>query len=171
MMSETTLPHARNWNAPALDAYAVGHLFFRDARLADVVQRCRGRLAYLATPYTKVSVFEDGEWSPTESLECAVRAARWGRLLALEGVTAVSPVIQAVEMVHADFIEQQLDPLDASFWMDWCRPLLNASGVVIVPPVPGWDNSDGIWEEVRAALMFNRPVFLIRPGEEFGGVE
>ena len=168
-MSDFDLPHVRNWDAPALDAYAGACLFHRDARLADVISHCRGRLSYLATPYSKIARYDDGEFDPTESLECTVRAARWARLLALEGITAVSPIIQAVEMVHADFIDQQLDPLDVQFWEGWCRPLLSASGTVIVPPIAGWEYSDGIWVEVCEALRTQRRVFLIKPGEEFGG--
>ncbi len=170
-VSDFELPHMRNWQSPVLDAFAGACLFHRDATLVDVVSHCRSCLCYLATPYSKVSLNPDGEWDALESRIASVQAARWSRLLALEGVTAVSPIIQAVEMVHADFIEQQLDPLDVHFWESWCRPLLMASGPVIVPPISGWDYSDGIWVEVCAALRVQRPVFLIKPGEEFGGAE
>lgn len=164
-MSDFDLPHMRNWDSPVFERFAQAGLFHRDARLADIVAHCRGRLSYLATPYTKLARYDDGEFDPTESLECAMRAARWARLFALEGVTAVSPIVQAVEMVHADFVDQRLDPLDVYFWEGWCRPLLNAAGAVIVPPLSGWDGSDGIWAEVREALSAQRPVFLVRPGE------
>ena len=169
-MSDFDLPHTLNWNAPALDAYARACLLHRGAGLADVIRHGRGQLSYLATPYSKLARDDDGAFSIAGSLECAARAARWARLLALEGITAVSPIIQAVEMVHADGIDPQLDPLDERFWEGWCRPLLNACGGVIVPPIPGWAESEGIWVEVCAALRAQRPVFLIRPGAEFGGV-
>lgn len=170
-MSDFDLPQTRDWDAPALDAFAAACLFQRDARLVDVVSHCHGRLAYLASPYSKIARYDDGEWDPSESLLCADRAALWARQLAMEGVTAVSPIVQAVGMVHADFNDQRLDPLDVLFWEDWCRPLLNASGMVIVPPIAGWDYSDGIWVEVCEALKSQRRVFLIKPGEEFGGDE
>lgn len=143
-MPDLRLPAARDWRHPTLDACAGGGLLIREARLGDVIRHGRGRLCYLATPYSKVAVGADGAWDPSGSLDCAIRAARWARLLALEGVTAVSPVIQAVEMVRADLLERCLDPLDAGFWEHWCRPLLAACGAVIVPPLAGWRESDGI---------------------------
>ena len=169
-VKDLDLPRTRNWNAPALDTYARACLLRHDARLGDVISHSRGCLSYLATPYSKLARDDDGAFSSAGSLECAARAARWARLLALEGITAVSPIIQAVEMVHVDVIDPQLDPLDERFWEGWCQPLLNACGGVIVPPIPGWKESEGIWVEVCAALRAQRPVFLIRPGAEFGGV-
>ena len=163
-MSEFDLPHMRNWDAPALNAYARACLFHRDAGLADVISHARGRLAYLATPYSKIALCGCGAWHQGASLEAAVRAARWAKVLAAEGVTAVSPIVQAVEMVHADLADM-LDPLDEVFWEGWCRPLLAASEVVIVPPIPGWQESEGIWIEVCAALRSNRRVFQIGEGE------
>ena len=168
-MSHSDLPHSPHWDAHELEAYAEDCLLHRDASLADVINHCRGQLCYLATPYSKIACSDDGEWDSNLSRDSALRAAQWAGLLTLEGLTAVSPIIQAVEMVHADLITQQLDPLDVSFWESWCRPLLNASRCVLVPPILGWDNSDGIWGEVCAALRRQRPVFLIKPRfvEEF----
>lgn len=162
-MSDVHLPSVRDWGHPALDVYADAGLLQRDADLADVISHARGRLAYLATPYSKVALCDCDAWHQGISLEAAVRAARWAKVLAAEGVTAVSPIIQSVEMVHADLADM-LDPLDAVFWEGWCRPLLAASGVVIVPPIPGWKDSEGIWVEVCAALRSNRRVFLISEG-------
>ena len=96
------LPRTRNWNAPALDTYARACLLRPDAGLGDVINHSRGCLSYLATPYSKLARDDDGAFSSAGSLECAARAARWARLLALEGITAVSPIIQAVEMVHVN---------------------------------------------------------------------
>lgn len=163
------LPHQRNWQAPNLEAFENIGLFVKDAKLDEVVNLCKNRLCYLATPYTKIAQHDDGEFDPTESLDCATRAARWARLFALEGVTAVSPIIQSVEMVHSEFLEQSLDPLDVQFWEQWCFPLLRQSEAIIVPPVGGWDTSDGIWGEVRYALMSGRKVVTIYAGECFGG--
>ena len=120
-VKDLDLPRTRNWNAPALDTYARACLLRSDARLGDVISHSRGCLSYLATPYSKLARDDDGAFSSAGSLECAARAARWARLLALEGITAVSPIIQAVEMVHVDVIDPQLDPLDERFWEGWCR--------------------------------------------------
>lgn len=161
-----TLPHRRNWNSPAVQKLVQTTLLQTDVSLADVVSRCRSRLCYLATPYTKLAVHPDGSFCSARSIEASVRAARWLNLLAMDGVTAVSPIVQAVEMVNADRLRETLDPLDAAFWEDWCRPLLRASSVVVVPPIPGWDESDGIWGEVRQALDWQMQVLLIAPGQD-----
>ncbi|WP_170335014.1 DUF1937 family protein [Ruegeria arenilitoris] len=165
-MLETTPPIRRNWKSAALAEFEDSALLRRDATMADLVSRSRSRLCYLATPYTKLAQHSDGGFCPTKSVEASVKAARWSRLLALEGVTAVSPIVQAVEMINADIINQQLDPLDEKFWELWCRPLLRASAVVIVPPIPGWDQSEGVWHEVRQALLSQVQVILIKPGQD-----
>ncbi len=166
-MNEMQLPVRRDWRSPVLDHYIEAAMLVRDATVADVVSRCRSRLCYLATPYTKIARHPDGGYCPTGSLEAAAKAARWARLLALEGITAVSPIVQSVEMVNANLINGDLDPLDQVFWENWCRALLRASAVVVVPPIPGWDESDGIWTEVRLALEWQMQVLLIRPGEQY----
>ncbi len=168
-MTDFVLPFAPDWDSPVLDNYGRACLFHRDASLADAVQHCRSRLCYLATPFPAQSDYIDGQWCAASAVESSVRAARWLRLLAVEGLTAVSPVSQAVELVQADHVDQQLDPMDDAFWTLWARPLLFACGAVIVPQVPGWRDSDAVWRDVRAALHVSRSVFLIRSGEEFGG--
>lgn len=168
-MSEDILPKHRDWANPILDLLSEAGLFKYDLSFSQIVSECRGRFCYLATPYSKRAICEDGEFSPSASLECAVRAARCARALAVEGVTAVSPIIQAAEMVQADFLDQTIDPLDAAFWENWCAPMLRAADVVIVPDLDGWAHSDGIWTEVRAALITNRRVFLMSVAETFEG--
>lgn len=167
-MSEFQLPNAPDWHHPAFRAYAAAGLLHEGAGLADVVRHCRGRQCYLATPYSKRATNEAGDWDFSASLVCAIEAARWQRALAIEGVTAVSPIVQAVEMVHADVLDEALDPLDATFWESWCRPMLDASAAVILPALSGWEESAGIWTEVCATLHAQRPVFLLRQGAELG---
>lgn len=163
-MSDLYLPPPRNWNNPALDSLSRVGLFKRDAKLSYVILKARGRLVYLATPYSKLAVNDSGEWCRVGSYEAAVRAALWAGLLAAEGITAVSPIVQSVEMVHSDLCGD-LNPLDEVFWEGWCRPLLAASDVIVVPPIPGWRESEGIWIEVCSALSTNRPVYLIDESE------
>lgn len=153
---------APDWSAVDLGAMAAAGLLVRDASLDAAAARVQGRLVYLATPYTKL-VETPGGWDRNASLECAVRAARWARALALRGCTAISPIVQAVEMVHAG-PDVALDPLDDPFWTAWCRPLLAACHVIVVPPVPGWDESRGVWLEALTALSSNRQVVLIGGG-------
>ena len=157
-----------DWGSPHIVRFGQSELLNLDASLADVVSHARGRLCYLATPYSKIALCDRGAWHQGASLEAAAHAARWAKALAVEGVTAVSPIVQAVEMIHGDLADM-IDPLDAVFWEGWCRPLLMACDVVIVPPIPGWAESQGIWREVWAALYSHRypspRVFLIGEGE------
>ena len=126
---------------------------------------------YLASPYSREAVDVLGAWSYELSNLAARRAARACADLLTHGVMAVSPIVQAVWMINASgaFEGQRrggvrfvpsLDPLDAGLWMDWCQPLLNVCGAVVVPDIPGWQESNGIWAEVAQALTRNVPVYL-----------
>jgi len=165
-MSGDVLPFQRNWKSPVLARFVELGLLRVDASLADVCAYDGGRLCYLASPYSKVARYDDGAFYPQDSLRCADTAAIWARLLGLGGVPAVSPIIQAVGMVHCDFADTRLDPLDVHFWTRWCHPLLTASACVVVPPIEGWDVSDGIWAEVSDALAAQKTVFLIKSGAD-----
>ena len=150
-----------------LPPYAEKSFLYRNARLADVIAHCRGRLVYLATPYSKIAVGDDGQWDVGLSIDAMIRAAHWARHLALEGITAVSPIVQSAEMVHARYLDSSdpMDPLDADFWTAWCAPLLEASAAVVVPPIRGWCESLGIRHEVIEALTSGRPVFVLHADE------
>ncbi|MGV6840590.1 MAG: DUF1937 family protein [Planktomarina sp.] len=162
MIDDLKWPQGPDWDNPNLIPFQAGELLYRNADLGMVADHCCGSLCYLATPYSRVAVYDDGEWSPCESLQCSDRAARWARHFALDGVTAISPIIQSVGMLHCD-LGGDLDALDAAFWENWCRPLLVATGPVIIPPIPGWNHSVGIWREAIYALEHNRSVFVIDP--------
>lgn len=164
-MTEFCLPDAPAWDFPALDDFAAAGLLRREALVGSVVEHCRGALVYLATPYGKLACYDDGEFDPSVSLECAVRTAMWARTFAVAGVTAVSPVIERVEMVHAHFVDQVLDPMDGPFWADWVQPLLIRCDAVVVPPLAGWAESAGVWASVRHALGSQKGVFLMAGGE------
>ncbi|MDO6523247.1 DUF1937 family protein [Shimia thalassica] len=142
-------------------------LVMRDAALMDVVDSCRGSVAYLASPYSNIAVKPDGQWCPVRSDGAAFEAGRWAAICAVNGLTAVSPVIQTVSMMSAD-VGDGLCPLDQCFWADWCAPLLRACGGVVVPPIEGWRESEGVWHEVCRAVECNVPVWLLRTGAEFG---
>lgn len=167
-MGNYIVPARRDWADPVFDRLSGVGLFCYHQPFSRIVLECRGRLCYLATPYTKVvSSGSAWDWNPATSVEAAVRAARCSRALAVEGVTAVSPVIQSVEMIQSDIAGQSLNPLDGAFWKKWCAPLLRASEVVILPNLPGWAESDGVWAEVRYALNANTRVFLMDVSEIF----
>ena len=156
----------KNWLVD-LPPYAEKSFLYRNARLADVIAHCRGRLVYLATPYSKIVVGDDGQWDECRSVDAMVLAAYWAGNFASEGITAVSPIVQSAVMVHAShaFESDPLDPLDADFWTAWCAPLLEASAAVVVPPIRGWRESLGIRHEVIEALTSGRPVFVLHADE------
>jgi len=138
-----------------------GGLLYVDVPLVDAARRLRGRLVYLATPYSREVIGSDGRWCPVRSTEFGIRAAMWARRFAGQGVTAVSPIVQAVEMVHCG-APTEPDPLDAEFWEKWCRPLLAKADAVVVPPIQGWRASVGVWREAIEALATSRQVWLLQ---------
>ncbi|AUQ89377.1 MULTISPECIES: DUF1937 family protein [Phaeobacter] len=138
-----------------------------DCPFLDVVRRIGGRMAYLATPYTRQVLDSDLQWDSGLSLDLEVRTARWARAFAIEGVTVASPIVMACAMLNAD-VEAQLDPLDIAFWARWCQPILSASGSVVIPAMDGWDRSRGVWREACWGLQHNVPVYLVAEGSEFG---
>jgi|GEM_PF-2321980 len=157
-------PKRIDWNNPHLARHMEGALFLPGATLKEAENKCRGSLCYLASPYTKRVVIRDEGWDGMASLDRAAEAALWCRSFASVGITVISPVVQAVEMIHADFREW-LDPLDEGFWQNWRTPLMRACGPVIIPPIEGWRESEGIWRDVVSALRVNRPVIQIKETE------
>lgn len=164
VMPDDRLTSAERIDWPCLRATYAGFGLREQVSLGDLARRCRGVLGYLATPYSRPVLDEFGAWCPLRSDDLGREAARWSRLLACEGISAISPVLIAVEMISADRVEGALDPLDHMFWTTWCRPLLNRAQAVIVPPVAGWQDSLGVWQEARAALSCGTPVFLVAEG-------
>lgn len=137
-----------------------------DCPFIEVVGRVSGRMAYLATPYTRLVLDDDHCWNSGLSVDVEIRTARWIRHFAIEGATVVSPIVLACAVIHAD-MEGNIDPLDDRFWSRWCQPILQAAGSVIVPAIEGWDASLGVWREACWALQHNVPVFLVAAGSEY----
>jgi len=148
--------------------YGGSGLFRAAVPFGEVIDRCRGRLTYLATPYSKIAVDLDGHFCHMNSGDAARAAANWVTHCGISGVTAISPIVQSVVMINSKF-GHDMDPLDDAFWGRWCGPLLKACGAVVIPPIDGWDSSVGVWLEARNALKSNKPVFVIKKGSEYGG--
>ncbi|MBB4207262.1 DUF1937 family protein [Roseinatronobacter bogoriensis] len=133
---------------------------------AHVARFCRGRLAYLASPVTTRAATEaaqgDAGWYILErlALECALDMDA----LAQAGVSAVSPVAQALSMIRArgrsDILHGPMGLLDRDGWMRWGAPLLRVSSAVVVADRPGWAESRGVAAEVDYALSVNMMVFF-----------
>lgn len=157
------LPSAPAWDHPGLALYD-GLLLHRNAPIEMVAVRGRNALNYLATPYSKRAVDEAGRWCERGSRAAWIEAEVWAAAFAERGVSAVSPIAQACGLIHIG--QGRVDPLDHRFWTGWCAPLLAASGAVIVPPIEGWAESLGVWQEVREMLYRMRPVYLIEEGAD-----
>lgn len=140
-------------------------LLFQGPLRAMAHSRLRLGQVYLATPYSE-RVKVGGEYDEFQSEFAGSQAAEWLLQLSLYGVSAVSPIVQAVAMLREDQV-RALRPLDAGWWEAWCRPLLASSRVVAVPMLPGWDASYGVWGEVICALQAGLSVVVI---EDIGRV-
>jgi hypothetical protein len=154
---DTTLGHP-DWFALLARARRSGLLF--EGSLGAMVARLRGGVVYLATPYSKLVVRSDGGFDAAMSEAQGALAAEWQLRLALCGISAFSPIGSTVAMLREDNTHQ-MDPLSAEFWGAWCRPFLAASNVVVVPKVPGWDQSLGVWHEVVTAIQAQSRVVLL----------
>jgi len=127
-----------------------------------VARHAGGRPVYVATPYTRLAVDAAGAWDILRSRDAQRRATVYCAQLTVAGATPISPVMISAEMFH--HAPPTPHPLDHDFWMRWCRPLLSACGVIAVPEIPGWAQSDGIWAEVLWALARQVPVFVEAAG-------
>lgn len=123
-----------------------------------------GRLVYLATPYSREVLDARGQWDHHKSYNQKYGAAKAALALLEVGVTALSPIILSAEIIHASMRDEKpvprIDPLDAVLWESWCRPMLDVCCAVVVPDLPGWQRSVGIWTEVVRALDRQCPVFV-----------
>ncbi|KEP69618.1 hypothetical protein DL1_03200 [Thioclava dalianensis] len=167
MRIDCRLPPEPDWPW-LISTYPGDVLLHVERSFQDIADRICGRLAYLATPYTREVLGADLHWDRGLSIAAEIRAARWARRFALAGATVVSPIILACAICHSDF-EGDLSPLDEAFWARWCQPLLNACGAVVIPAIAGWDQSRGVWRDACWALQCNVPVYLVAEGSEFGG--
>ena len=149
-----------DWSAQELSRHQASGMLRLDMPVGGVVAHSRGSLCYLATPYSKRAKSPSGHFCIFNAESAAADALLWATDLAAEGVTAISPILQSHAM--ADQGRRDLDPLDHNMWMAWCAPLLLRSDVVIVPPIRGWQDSVGVWQEVLTALSMQKPVMCIR---------
>lgn len=134
---------------------------------AHIAQFCTGRLTYLASPVTTRAASESAQGDPgwfilqRMALECALDLDA----LARAGVTAVSPVLQALCMIEArgssERMHGALGLLDRDGWMRWGAPLLRVCSAIVVTDRSGWSESRGVAAEVQYALSVNMMVFFM----------
>ena len=153
------MPDRPDWDFLRL-RYGDCGLLTNAADLLDVARVSRGRFCYLATPFAG-AVVRRGRFRRGFADVVASEAALWCLWGAANGLTLVSPVAHAMSMLEQD-LGGTLDPLDRDFWQRWTLPLLQAAGGVVVPPMEGWQQSDGVWRACGWALRHNIRVFLLR---------
>lgn len=155
-------PSAPDW--AALHDYE-GVTLRRDIDMTDM-RHFLSRLVYLATPYSRRAVDENGAWHLDLSIAVATEASAWSWRLTRAGLSVVSPIMLSAQMVHDEYAAERpapdaIDPLDHRTWEAWCRPMLAACDVVAIPPIKGWDVSHGVWREAVAALAVNKTVLIL----------
>lgn len=106
-------------------------------------------LAYVATPYTKRADIE----------KAFVDAAKLCALLLRAGIKAYSPIVYT----HCISLHGCLDPLDHDFWMIFDQAMMKAADVLIVAHMDGWQESDGIAEEIAFFEAAGKPIFDLDP--------
>ncbi|SER50455.1 protein of unknown function [Tranquillimonas rosea] len=146
---------------PSLRRAAPSHMH-SNMPLSRSTEAGRGRLVYVATPFRRHVIDDAGRFSPALAIETAEKAHRWVRTLAVEGVTAISPIVLSVDLTAGS--ADDLDPMDDGFWTAWFHPLLVRSQLVVIPPLPGWRESEGVWREAITALRHGIPVHCIGEG-------
>lgn len=152
-----------DWLGGEMAAFERDRMLFRDVSADYVAARHGGELAYLATPYSKLCRDRSGGFNRSASITCVYSGAYWQRAFALRGLSTVSPIVMAGLIAESDMAEevQEVDPLNAPFWENWCRPMLEKADLVVVPQIDGWRDSLGVWCEVQTALARDVPVFLV----------
>lgn len=99
---------------------------------------------YVATPYS--------QWAERGLASDAYHAAiHWQTFIAMKGYTGVSPIV----LGHVMSVDWPHDK-----WLSWCRPLLDASASVFIPPIAGRWESEGIAWEMARALSQQKPVVV-----------
>lgn len=151
-----------NWNALHDSAWTETDMLVFGLTSRDVSKRAKGRLVYLASPYSKLAVDHHGKFCDRRSKQAADDAARWQSIFAFEGLTSISPIMVSVNICDMDVTDAYFDPLDENYWENWCRPLLAQSEVLVIPPIKGWDESIGVWREAVYFIKRCRPVFLMQ---------
>jgi hypothetical protein len=123
----------------------------------DALDRLRGRQIYVATPVSQYLARGEAEIA----LQLASEAAAY--LMSL-GLSPVAPAVLTLAAVLArgdDLVGLQLQAMDHDWWMRRCLPWIEASAACVVPPLRGWDTSQGVWREASLFALRQRPVLLL----------
>ena len=121
-------------------------------------------VAYLASPYTYQSKSNEIGLSKPENSEKAreVEERRYqivtevAAKLSQVGFTPISPITQSHPMAKDHGLNK-----DFNFWAEHDFTLISRSDLVMVLMQEGWQQSDGVTEEVNFAKQHNIPVLYI----------
>lgn len=125
--------------------------------LADFPQMLGGthaNMAYIAGPYSHPdpSVIE---------ARMEVFADFISLLMSME-IHAISP------LMNHPYLGRRRTPGTYDYWEPYSRNLLKRCDAVIVIDMPGTWESKGVKDEIKMALEYNIPVFVVRPdGRDF----
>lgn len=119
-------------------------------RAVDPLDLTQYPLVYLATPYSK---FIGGITAAFHE------AARLAAALLASGVKVYSPIAHT----HPLAVNGNLDPLDHTIWMPFDEAMMEATAVLLVAKMEGWDASIGIAHEIEFFKQAGKPVLYLDP--------
>jgi hypothetical protein len=106
-------------------------------------------LAYLATPYSKMS-----------DLNKAFRqAARIAAHLSFAGLKIFCPIAHAHALARASGI----DPKNPALFAKLNEEMLHVCAVLVVAQMDGWTESDGVREEIDYFELHHKPIYDLDP--------
>ena len=98
-----------------------------------------GKLVFISSPYSH----KDG-YVVKERYECVCSVAA---KLMREGMMTFSPIVYGHSIAqHGDI------PTDWKYWGDYCKAILSRCQKMVVVRMPGWEESEGVKEEIKIAL-------------------
>jgi hypothetical protein len=104
---------------------------------------------FVSTPYK--------DWDDPDAAFQA--AAKVTGALMKEGVSVFSPIVHG----HPIALACDIDPYDYDIWHPQNRPMLDAAFGIIVVEMDGWEESEGIRDEIPAFRSTGRPVVRLDP--------
>lgn len=120
----------------------------------------KGKLWYLASPYSKRRT---GDGGPDDE---GLRRAYYEAVAACAALTrqrlsVISPILHS----HTVGVAGRFDLLDGAMWHRINAPLVKAAGGMLVLPVTGWLDSEGIQLEIQAFVRNARPIYMLTQQE------
>jgi hypothetical protein len=81
-------------------------------------------------------------------------------LLALRGVVAYSPLSHSFGVLT----QSGQDAIPESYWLDHGLAMLGCCAAMMVVCIPGWEQSNGVRNEIEYAVSHGIPVWYFSPG-------